>query len=141
MGRRVYTGGTFDCFHAGHVNFLRQCRMLSGEGGEVVVSLNTDEFIAEYKGRPPVVSFVDRAMVLDACRYVDRVTVNSGGADSKPAILTVDPEIIAIDTGWCEKDYYAQMGFDQEWLDARKILLVYLPRLPGISTTEIRARL
>jgi len=48
----IYTGGTFDLFHAGHVEFLRRCSDL----GRVLVSLNTDEFIEEYKGKPPVIS-------------------------------------------------------------------------------------
>jgi len=50
----VYTGGTFDLFHAGHSRFLARCAQL----GDVVVSLNTDEFIEEYKGKPPIISFI-----------------------------------------------------------------------------------
>ena len=41
MGLSVYTGGTFDLYHAGHARFLARCAEL----GSVVVSLNTDEFI------------------------------------------------------------------------------------------------
>ena len=33
MGQIVYTGGTFDLFHSGHVNFLGECRKIAGEGG------------------------------------------------------------------------------------------------------------
>ena len=49
MGLTVYTGGTFDLFHSGHVQFLRRCADL----GRVVVSLNTDEFVKSYKPYPP----------------------------------------------------------------------------------------
>lgn len=38
----------------------------------VIVSLNTDEFIEEYKGKPPIISYQDRAEVLLFCRYVDK---------------------------------------------------------------------
>jgi cytidyltransferase-like protein len=137
----LYTGGTFDCFHAGHVNLLRQCRQLVGDDGKVVVALNTDEFVEEYKGRAPVISFLDRWAVVKACRYVDVVVSNMGGADSTQAIKLIGPNINAIDTGWACKDYYAQMGFTQKWLDGKGIVLVYLPRKEGISTTEIRKRL
>jgi len=114
---------------------------LAGEDGEVVVSLNTDAFVTAYKGRPPVIPYGERAAVLQAVRYVSRVVPNSGGPDSKVAILQVHPDIVAIDTGWAQQDYYKQMDFTQDWLDGQGILLVYLPRLEGISTTEIRERL
>lgn len=133
----VYTGGTFDLFHSGHVNFLRQCSLL----GTVVVSLNTDEFIEKYKGRPPIISYCDRKKVLEGCQYVSKVVKNEGGEDSRVAIKKVDPDIIAIDTGWAVLDYYKQMGFTQDWIDDNGYVLVYLPRTQNISTTEIRRRI
>jgi glycerol-3-phosphate cytidylyltransferase len=140
-GLVVYTGGTFDLFHAGHVNFLKRCKEIAGELGSVVVSLNTDEFIKEYKGKPPVVSFSDRMAVLKACKYVDQVIANSGGADSKPTILQVSPNIIAIGTDWARRDYYKQMQFTQDWLDEKDMSLIYIPYTKGISSTEIKTRL
>jgi len=133
----VYTGGTFDLFHAGHVRFLQRC----AEFGEVVVSLNTDEFIEEYKKKPPVLSYSDRREVLLACRYVSRVIPNVGGTDSKPAILAVDPDMVVIGSDWARKDYYKQMGFTQDWLDERGIGLAYIPYTQGISSTVIKERM
>lgn len=133
----VYTGGTFDLFHAGHVRFLQRC----AEFGNVVVSLNTDEFIEEYKGKSPVLSYADRREVLMACRYVERVVPNLGGADSKPAILAVDPDMVVIGSDWARKDYYKQMGFTQDWLDERGIGLAYIPYTQGISSTIIKERM
>jgi glycerol-3-phosphate cytidylyltransferase len=132
----IYTGGTFDLFHAGHVNLLRKCSEL----GQVVVSLNTDEFITTYKGKSPVCSYQERLEVLEACVWVDRVIPNYGGADSKPAIEAVKPNIIAIGTDWARRDYHAQMGFDQDWLDERNISLIYIPYTAGISTTNLKER-
>jgi len=140
-GLVVYTGGTFDLFHAGHVNLLKRCKEIAGELGSVVVSLNTDEFIKEYKGKSPIVSFSDRMAVLKACKYVDQVIANSGGADSKPTILQVNPNIVAIGTDWAKKDYYKQMQFTQDWLDEKNISLIYIPYTKGISSTEIKTRL
>jgi glycerol-3-phosphate cytidylyltransferase len=135
---KLYTGGTFDLFHAGHVNFLRQCKRLAEK---VIVSLNTDEFIEQYKSKLPIISYNDRKEILLSCKYVDEVVENSNGEDSKPTIVEVKPDIIAIGDDWAKKDYYKQMNFTQEWLDDRDILLVYIPYKQGISTTEIKARL
>lgn len=137
MDSKLYTGGTFDLFHSGHVNFLRQCAVL----GKVTVALNTDEFIEEYKGKKPIISYKDREAVLRACRYVDDVVPNVGGKDSKITIEKVNPNIIAIGTDWAAKDYYKQMGFTQEWLDERGIVLCYIPYTPDISSTIIKTKL
>ena len=137
MGLVVYTGGTFDLFHRGHANFLQRCK----EIGDVTVALNTDEFIWEYKNKMPVMSYTEREEVLLACRYVDRVIPNFGGASSKPSIELVHPDIVAIGSDWARKDYYAQMQFDQDWLDERGIALCYIPYTEGISSTKVKGRL
>ena len=137
MGLTVYTGGTFDLFHAGHAAFLAKCAEL----GKVIVSLNTDEFITAYKGKPPIISYEEREAVLLSCRSVYEVIPNYGGADSKPAIEMTQPDILAIGSDWARRDYYAQMGFSQDWLDTRKISLIYIPYTAGISSTAIKARL
>ena len=138
--KRVYTGGTFDLWHSGHVNFLRQCKLLS-DGGSVIVSLNTDEFIAQFKGNAPIMTYSEREAILRSCKYVDEVVPNTGGADSKPAIILAKPDIIAVGSDWAKKDYFTQMQFTQEWLDQQGILLVYLPYTEGISTTQVKERM
>lgn len=154
----VYTGGTFDLFHAGHVNFLRQCSEIAKKiielpyplgdrwegtlsANKVVVSLNTDEFILRFKGKYPVYSYTERYDILLGCKYVSEVIPNIGGADSKPAILKVRPDFIVIGSDWACKDYYSQMGFDQKWLDSENIVLLYVPYTQGVSTTELKKRI
>lgn len=138
MGLTLYTGGTFDLFHAGHVKFLQRCSEIADE---VVVSLNTDEFIKAYKKKAPVMTYEERLGTLAGCRYVDRVVPNVGGVDSKVAIDRVRPDIVAIGSDWARKDYYTQMMFDQDWLDERNISLIYIPYTDGISSTDIKNRL
>jgi glycerol-3-phosphate cytidylyltransferase len=137
MGLKIYTGGTFDLLHAGHVELLRKCKEL----GEVTVALNTDDFIENYKGKPPVMTYQEREAVLLACRYVDRVIPNHGGLDSKPSILAVKPDLIVIGSDWAKKDYYKQMQFTTDWLDQHGIGLAYVPYSWGISSTEIKRRI
>ena len=137
MGLKVYTGGTFDLLHSGHVNFLKRC----SEIGEVTVALNTDEFIETYKGKAPIMSFEERQAVLLGLRYVENVVANVGGTDSRISIDSVSPDIVAIGSDWARRDYYKQMMFDQDWLDERGISLLYIPYTKGISTTNIKGRM
>ena len=134
----LYTGGTFDLFHFGHINFLKQCKNISEK---VVVSLNADDFVERFKGQKPSLSYKDREKSVRYCKYVDEVIKNEAGEDSRSCILTVKPQIIAIGDDWAHKDYYKQMCFDQDWLDDNQITLVYIPYTRGISATEIKKRI
>jgi len=141
MGLRVYTGGSFDLYHWAHAEFLKRCKDLAGQDGEVIVSLNTDEFIKAYKGKGLVMTYEERRKALLSCRYVDDVVSNIGGADSRLAIELVRPDLVVIGSDWARRDYYAQMQFDQDWLDERGITLCYVPYTQGISSTDIKSRL
>lgn len=141
MGLRVYSGGSFDLYHAGHARFLERCKTIAGADGEVIISLNTDEFIKEYKGKGLVMNYEERRTALLSCRYVDDVVPNIGGADSRYAIDLVKPDLIVIGSDWARKNYYGQMNFDQDWLDERGIGLCYIPYTQGISSTDIKTRL
>jgi cytidyltransferase-like protein len=136
----VYTGGTFDLFHPGHVDLLKECSRY----GKVIVALNTDEFVKEYKGKKPVMFYEERFAMLFACKYVYGIVKNFGGADSRPVIERVKPSYIAIGSDWLEKDYLKQMNIDAKFLEENEIRLIYLPRPADdnrISSTEIKKRI
>ena len=133
----VYNGGTYDMFHVGHAQFLERASYY----GEVTIALNTDEFVKEFKGRAPVMNFAERYGVLSSCKYVSRVIPNISGADSKPTIVSVRPNIIVSGSDWEHKDYFKQMQFTQKWLDEHGIRLVYVPYTTNISSTIIKKRL
>ena len=137
----IYTGGTFNLFHEGHVELLEYCKKLAGDNGKVVVSLNTDEFVARFKGNPPTMTFSQRRAVLMATRYVDEVIPNYDGENSKPAILDVKPDMVVVGMDWIEKDYCKQMNFDSQWLNDQNIMLCYVPRTRGVSTTLIKEKI
>ncbi len=142
-GSIVYTGGTFDLFHAGHVELLKTCRSLAGRDGKVVVALNTDAFVMSYKNIIPAHDYESRKTVLEACQYVDLVVCNTGGEDSKIAIEVIQPDIIAIGADWAPpvRDYMAQMQFTGEWLNERGIELRFVQLLTGHSSTNTRRKL
>ena len=129
----AYIGGTFDLFHAGHVNFLRRCKDIADY---VVISLNTDKFCAEYK-RVPIYTYAQRRELLKACRYVDSVVENTGGKDSGIAILSVMPDVIIHGDDWTGDAYLKQLNISEKFLKAIKCELKYIPYTKGISSSKI----
>jgi glycerol-3-phosphate cytidylyltransferase len=138
----VYTGGTFDLFHVGHLNLLKRCYEIAGSSGQVIVSLNTDEFIYKYKGKYPVIPYQDLKTILESCKYVDSVMENYGQEDSKESIVLAQLiDVVAIGSDWARKDYYKQMNFTQDWLDEQNISLIYIPYTKGVSSTQIKTKI
>ena len=67
----VFTNGTFDLLHRGHVEYLAAARKL---GDVLIVGLNTDRSIRRIKGKlRPINPNADRAAVLAALSSVDYV--------------------------------------------------------------------
>lgn len=130
-----YTGGSFSIPHFAHYNFFRLCKE---HCDYLVVSLNTDEFIKSYKGKAPEFSYSRRFELLSKCPYIDEIIPNIGNEDSKPAIISINPDIVIIGNDWLERDYCAQMGFSAQWLTDHNIALLYLPHTDGITASEIR---
>jgi glycerol-3-phosphate cytidylyltransferase len=135
----LLTIGTFDLLHVGHLELLQACRFMVD--GEVWVALNTDAFVTSYKGRAPVQPYDDRAEMLRACRFVDRVFCNAGNENSGLAIDVLRPDILAIGSDWQDRDYLGQLGVTQAWLTERGLSVTYVPRTRGVSTTDLRERI
>ena len=131
---RVLTIGTFDILHFGHVAFLQQAARL---GTELLTGVNTDRFVTQFKP-PPVMGEAERVHALRQLGY--RTWLNDG--PGRELIETLRPDVLAIGSDWARKDYLAQVGVTQDWLDERKIILAYVPYVQSmpISTTEIRRR-
>lgn len=143
MSTIAYVGGTFDLFHAGHVNLLKRCAQLCDD---VVVALNTDDFCARFK-RVPVMTYDERKACLSSCRYVTEVVKNFGEEESFKTIDAVRANnptstiFIVHGDDWTGDAYKKQLGVTDEWLEENGITILYLPYTKGISTSEILSRI
>ena len=124
--RRMITYGTFDLLHYGHINLLRRARLL---GDYLVVGLSTDEFNSAEKGTACYFSYEKRKALLEAIRYVDLVIPESSW-DQK----VHDVQEYHIDTFVMGDDWAGH--FDS--LRNEGCEVVYLPRTPEISSTQIK---
>jgi glycerol-3-phosphate cytidylyltransferase len=134
----VYIGGTFDLFHVGHVRLLHQCAQ---NFRDVVVSLNTDEFVERYKHKRPVYTLNERIEILRSCSYVDSVIVNVGCEDSTKSIDVISPDYIAHGDDWTGNSLMRQMGLTEEYMKRKNISFFYVPYTKGISSSQIRKKL
>ena len=129
---KVYTQGSYDIFHAGHVNFLRR----SAKFGDVVVGLLSDYSFKNYRGYQSINNFNNRKKVLKACKYVHDVLETDNGETSID-IGYCKPDVITIGTDWTKKSIYKQWGVTPEMIDDK---LIYIPYTLDISTTKIKER-
>ena len=66
----VYTVGTFDLLHVGHLALLNHCKLL---GDILVVGVASDEVVNMYKPNVPIVPLEQRVEMLEALSCVDIV--------------------------------------------------------------------
>jgi glycerol-3-phosphate cytidylyltransferase len=124
MSRRVITFGTFDVFHIGHVNILERAKQ---EGDYLIVGVSSDALNFSKKQRYPIYSQADRIKILESLRFVDEVFVEESLELKAEYIQRAKADVFVMGDDWAGK-------FD----DMRQYCeVIYLPRTPSISTTEI----
>ena len=55
---RVFTSGSFDLFHIGHLNLIKNAKRRCDY---LIVGVNTDELVESYKNKRPIVPLGERA--------------------------------------------------------------------------------
>lgn len=135
--------GTFDLIHNGHIKLFKKCRELAGKD-EVIIGLNTDTFIHEYKGKLPIMSYSEREEMILEIGLVDKVIPNDQTTKGSSAIKTIKEfgaKLIIVGSDWAKKDYPAQLGTTWDELQELGISVCFVPYTKNISTTEIKRRL
>lgn len=126
--KRVITYGTYDLLHYGHINLLRRAREL---GDYLIVALSTDEFNWNEKRKKCYFTYAQRKQMLEAIRYVDEVIPEENWEQKN-----TDVEKHGCDVFVMGDDWKGKFDFLKD-----KCEVVYLPRTPEISTTEIKKNL
>ena len=124
--KRVITYGTFDLLHYGHINLLKRAKEL---GDYLIVALSTDDFNWKEKHKKSYFSYERRKALLEAVRYVDLVIPEENWEQKRTDIHEYHVDTFVIGDDWTGKfDYLKEEGCE----------VVYLPRTPEISTTQIK---
>ena len=123
--KKVITYGTYDLLHYGHINLLRRARDL---GDYLIVALSTDECNKKQKQKKCYFSYEQRKQLLEAIRYVDLVIPEENWEQK-----VSDVREFRVDTFVMGSDWEGKFDFLKPYCD-----VVYLPRTPEISTTQIK---
>lgn len=96
----VLVGGCFDLIHYGHIQFLKQAKML---GDHLIVALESDENVKRRKGDSrPIHTQQQRKEMLEALHLVDEVVTlpeMKSDEDYRNLVLHIKPHILAVTEG------------------------------------------
>ena len=126
--KKVITYGTFDLLHNGHINLLRRAKE---QGDYLIVALSTDEFNWNQKQKKCYFTYEQRKKLLEAIRYVDLVIPEENWEQK-----ISDVKEFRVDTFVMGDDWAGKFDFLKPYCE-----VVYLPRTPEISTTQIKQEL
>ena len=65
----IIVSGGFDPVHKGHIRMFREAANL---GAQVIVGLNSDEWLSRKKGKP-FMKWDERAEILESCKWINQV--------------------------------------------------------------------
>ncbi len=129
-----YTQGTFDMFHVGHLNIIKNAKKCCDY---LIVGVNTDRLILDYKNKKAIVPLEERIQIVEAIQYVDKVIVTD----------TLDKEEILI------KEHFDAVFIGDDWkgnkrwneteksLEKFNVDVVYLPHTDGTTSTILRDKI
>ena len=126
-----YTTGVFDLFHIGHLNILQRAKE---QCDYLIVGVSTDELVAQYKHKRPVISYEERSRIVESIRYVDKVVpqVNRNKLEAWEQ-LHFDRMFVGDD--WKGSALFTEL---EEKFRPLGVEIVYFPYTNGTSTTFLK---
>ena len=129
-----YTQGTFDMFHIGHLNLLRNAK---AQCDYLVVGVNVDELVKQYKQKSVIVPLQERVDIVGAIKYVDQVIL-CDTLDKKVAFDKLHFNRLFIGDDWQGNPRWEETG---KLMKELGVELIYLPHTQGTSSTMLRDKL
>lgn len=128
-----YTTGVFDMFHIGHLNILKRAKE---QCDYLIVGVSTDENVLTYKNKLPVIPYEDRAAIVEAIKYVDKV-VPQNSMDKFEAWEILHFNKLFHGNDWKGSNMYNEV---EEKLKQVGVEVVYFEYTKGISSSILRKK-
>ncbi|NOY83824.1 MAG: adenylyltransferase/cytidyltransferase family protein [Nitrospirae bacterium] len=130
----IYTVGTWDLLHVGHLALLQYCKTL---GDTVAVGVASDEVVASYKKNVPVVPLEQRMEMLRALCCVDIVRPYYD-LEYRSACKELDVDIFVIGGDWGKSPHNLEVEF---FLKAAGKTIIQTNYHPQTSSTKIKEKI
>ena len=127
----VYTVGTFDLLHVGHLALLNHCKKL---GDVVAVGVASDDVVNRYKPNVPIIPLDQRVEMLEALQSVDIVRPYYE-LEYVSACKELKPDIFVIGEDWGNKPHNIDV---ESYLKAEGIKIIKVSYNPKTSSTKIK---
>jgi len=127
----VYTVGTFDLLHVGHLALLEYCKTL---GNKLVVGVASDEVVNSYKPNFPVIPLTQRMEMLKALQCVDDVR-SYNELEYVSACKELDVDIFVVGGDWGYKSHNIDV---EDYLKSKGKEIVQIDYDPQTSSTKIK---
>ena len=124
-----YTTGVFDLFHVGHLNILKNAKLMCDK---LIVGVTTDE-LAKQKLRKTVIPFEERIEIVCNIRYVDTV-VPQENWDKYEAWERYKFDIMFVGDDWFQSPRFKDV---EKKLSKKDVKVIYFPYTKGSSSTLI----
>jgi glycerol-3-phosphate cytidylyltransferase len=128
----VYTVGTFDMLHVGHLALLKRCKTL---GDVVAVGVASDSVVKSYKYRVPVIPLDQRVEMLSALRCVDIVRPYHE-LEYVSACIELNVDIFVVGEDWGNKPHNKDV---ESYLKSQGKNIVQVLYNSRTSSTKIKA--
>jgi glycerol-3-phosphate cytidylyltransferase len=132
--RLGYTAGVFDLFHVGHLNILKKAKEYCDE---LIVGVSTDELVANYKNKVPVIPYEERVSIVSAIKYVDKV-VPQVNRNKFEAWEKLKFDVMFVGDDWKGSKLFTEV--EQQFREVG-VDIVYFPYTQGTSSTMLREKI
>lgn len=126
-----YTQGVFDMFHIGHLHLINRA---AEQCEKLIVGVNSDDLVVEYKNKKTVICQDDRAEIIRNLKSVDECVIVTT-LDKVELYKQLKFDAVFIGDDWKGNDRWEQTEQD---LKPFGVDVVYLPHTPNISSTLLR---
>ncbi len=126
-----FTQGTYDMFHIGHLNLINHAKEYCDY---LIVGVNADQLVEEYKHKTPVIKEDERAEIVRNIKAVDECVITTT-LDKLVALELYHFDAIFIGDDWKGNPRWEQTRLD---LAEKGVDLVFLPHTAGVSSTGLR---